>query len=374
MYSPFLSFLLLPLGAMAISNLVVFGDSYSDVGNFQRWTNGPVWSEHVAAAWNASLHSFAYSGAVCDNALYPNNTSIYYTTPSIMDQVEFYYTQHLNMDPSDTVYAFWVGVNDVHQMFKENPEMPPLESISACIAYQIETVHRLFNANQILLMNLPPMEKMPYFLNTLAADERRDAVITINKQLHQHVDALNSNYPRLSLDYIDVHSLLNDVIADPEPFGFVNTDGAYWDNCENYCNEKNMDQYVWWDRTHLTGGVHHVLGNSVLQAGSYAPSTTIPKKQTEKLLLKSESEIRSPIYRAVPHTGLILDMWEEMDDASQVIVPPKAPVMDQGMVPHQWMAMIVLITFGTIAALFFWRSMRRKQLQRHDYQVMKSEA
>lgn len=106
-----------------INNIIVFGDSYSDVGNNQRLTNGPVWSEHLAVGWNASLYSFAFSGAVCNNDMYSNQKQQKEEfIPSITDQVEMFYNQKtlkdLNME--ETAIIFWVGVNDVYKIFENN--------------------------------------------------------------------------------------------------------------------------------------------------------------------------------------------------------------------------------------------------------------
>jgi hypothetical protein len=103
-----------------IKNIVVFGDSYSDVGNKQRLTNGPLWSEHLAVGWNASLYSFAFSGAVCDNGMYPEQPSSESYIPSIIDQVEMYYKQNLQLNMKETAIVFWVGVNDVYKVFEKN--------------------------------------------------------------------------------------------------------------------------------------------------------------------------------------------------------------------------------------------------------------
>lgn len=80
-------------------------------------TNGPLWSENLAAAWDASLYSFAFSGAVCNNSVYPKQTSKQYI-PSIEDQLEMYYHQNLNLNPQETVVAIWVGVNDIYKTFE----------------------------------------------------------------------------------------------------------------------------------------------------------------------------------------------------------------------------------------------------------------
>ena len=124
-----LAFLLIPVIAAeeAVKNIVVFGDSFSDVGNKQRMTNGPVWSEYLAVGWNASLYSFAFSGAVCDNAMYKTEKNQEFI-PSITDQVEMYYNQHLALPSEETVFIIWVGVNDVYKIFAKDDSPEALET------------------------------------------------------------------------------------------------------------------------------------------------------------------------------------------------------------------------------------------------------
>jgi hypothetical protein len=90
-----------------------------DVGNSQRWSDGPLWSEYLAVGWNASLYSFAYSGSVCDTGIY-NSIAKEDRVPSLRDQLEAYYSLNLNLKPEETVYAFWFGVQDVYEMSKRH--------------------------------------------------------------------------------------------------------------------------------------------------------------------------------------------------------------------------------------------------------------
>lgn len=110
-----------------VNNIVVFGDSYSDVGNKQRLTNGPVWSEDLAVGWNASLYSFAFSGSVCNNDMYPSQKGADYI-PSITDQVEMFYNEHLKLNSTETVFIYWVGVNDVYKIFENENNEANLET------------------------------------------------------------------------------------------------------------------------------------------------------------------------------------------------------------------------------------------------------
>ncbi|KAG0052591.1 hypothetical protein BGZ89_003152 [Linnemannia elongata] len=70
-------------GNCHFDNLLVFGDSYSDIGNVYklsnkawplktydhgRFSNGPVWSEHVASHKHLKLKTYAFGGATTDSA------------------------------------------------------------------------------------------------------------------------------------------------------------------------------------------------------------------------------------------------------------------------------------------------------------------
>ena len=83
----------------------------TDVGNLQRQTNGPLWVEDVAYAWNVSVYNFAFGGATCDSDLYALDPSD--KSPSLRDQIEIYYDQKLDLKPEETIYAIWIGINDV---------------------------------------------------------------------------------------------------------------------------------------------------------------------------------------------------------------------------------------------------------------------
>lgn len=67
--------------------------------------------ENVAYAWNASVYNFAFGGATCDTDLYALDRSD--MSPSIRDQIEIYYDQKLDLKPEETVYAIWIGINDI---------------------------------------------------------------------------------------------------------------------------------------------------------------------------------------------------------------------------------------------------------------------
>ncbi|KAI9019562.1 hypothetical protein CLU79DRAFT_240706 [Phycomyces nitens] len=246
----------LPLACLGdiVKNLVVFGDS--NAGNFQRWTNGPVWSEDLAVGWNATLHSFAYTGATCDRARF-SSVMRHDDSPSIKDQVEMYYHQSFNHNPEETVYAIFVGASDIHKSFQQkvnSTSIPGLGPVVECIGQQVRNIRKLYGANRFLVFNVLPMEHMPFYKDSSLATSRGEAAEEFNRLLAKEVTKMNKHHHALALDLIDVHSLLSDLMAKPSDFGFKDASSAYLGQCRERCDGRDVDTYVWWDRTHLTGG------------------------------------------------------------------------------------------------------------------------
>ncbi|KAI9484698.1 hypothetical protein BDB00DRAFT_878539 [Zychaea mexicana] len=355
-----------------VKNLVVFGDSYSDLGNFHRWTNGPVWSENVAVAWNASLYSFAYTGSACDNELFPN-VSAADQMPSIRDQIEMFYNLDLNLDPTETVFAVWVGINDIQKSYQQSlgtDELPDFKNVALCIGQQLRNIRKVFHASRIMVFNVPPLERMPFFADN---DEHADkevwgqAAVELNRMLQNDVVSLNKHHHALELDLVDVHSLLSDIAADPPIFGFSDATHAYLDACQGACQDE-INDFVWWDRTHLTGGAHHVIANSILLAGSYAQSTSVDITLTnvQALLEDPKSRYRSPVYIPPPNTGLIDQIVQEMTKSTPSTIEVQQDLDDEYLLGASHLLNRVFIwstlVLAVAAVLFAWR--RQQQHRR----------
>ncbi|ORZ13605.1 hypothetical protein BCR42DRAFT_330429 [Absidia repens] len=206
----------------------------------------------------------------------------------------------------------------------------------------------------------------------------------VNAALKQQVTELNKKYGTLELDLIDAHSLLSDMVQNPATFGLTNTDRAYWDDCQGKCKNRGMDEYIWWDRTHLTGVVHHSIGNSILNAGSYAPPTSIEKAKVERLLLAPASNLRSPIYRAQANTGLLQQLLDDMEMPAAENEDDYVPIhnnnsnindqvsqKDQNHSVRRWSPLLVLITIMVGLGVLFWWKKRRSFNGNH--QLLKNE-
>ncbi|KAI8061515.1 uncharacterized protein B0P05DRAFT_557359 [Gilbertella persicaria] len=326
-----------PLATVAmgatVKNLVVFGDSNSDVGNGQRWSEGPNWSEYLALGWNASLYSFAFSGSVCDTRMYESISS-QDRVPSLRDQLEAYYTLGLNLKPEETVYAFWLGVQDVFEMTKRHGRQEPeYKEITDCIGQQLRAARKVFLSDRFLVLNLPPFEHMPYYQEDQSSLNKSQAAVEINRGLEKDVANLNKHHHALEMDYVDIHSLINDIIVDPSVFNFKEPLEPYLDTCYGKpdCTFNSVD-YIWWDQTHFTSGFHKSIAQSIIDAESYIPKVELTEQLEEKLQ-NPKSKFRSKKYTVKPFKGIVDEQARLYDIQKSKPIQPQQPPLEDDLDP-----------------------------------------
>ncbi|KAI7873210.1 uncharacterized protein EV154DRAFT_431105 [Mucor mucedo] len=124
---------------------------------------------------------------------------------------------------------------------------------------------------------------------------------------------MNKHSQHLELDRVDIHKLLDDIVDSPELFGLKNAHDSYWDTCQGLCAD-DIDSYVWWDKTHLTGGVHRLIANSILKAGSLAPETYLEDSVNVQELINqtTHTKFKSPKYKGAKSTGEINRIIEKL--------------------------------------------------------------
>src|SRR4051794_10258603 len=149
-------------------NLVVFGDSLSDIGNIAaqpfintpgpyywngRFSNGPVYAETLATglglpALNRSTASggtdYAYGGAKTTGTAFPDSLFV----KDIDDQVNAYLSSHNGS--ANTLYVVFAGANDL---------LDGQTNMSVPVGSLQPSMERLYpgGARQFLVINLPPL-------------------------------------------------------------------------------------------------------------------------------------------------------------------------------------------------------------------------
>jgi thermolabile hemolysin len=265
------------------SNLVVFGDSLSDVGNVEhnflvdipgpyywngRFSNGPIYAETLATglglpALNRSTASggndFAYGGAKTTGTGFPDNLVV----KDIDDQVAQYVSSRTAN--ATTLYIVFAGANDLNG--GQTNMSIPVGSLQT-------SMERLFaaGARQFLIINLPPLGYTPRYNgspSTITTYNTRSQ--QFNTTLATMAAGLKSNHPAIKLSQLDVYSLVNDARANPQLYGLTNISASAAPGLEpgdsSYDTTRlapNPNQYLFWDDLHPTTAVHLILGHRAL--------------------------------------------------------------------------------------------------------------
>lgn len=258
--------LLLPLSVFGapFDTVVMFGDSLSDNGNLYaadndavpsstyyqgRFSNGPVWVEYLAdeALLNCILVDNAFAGAETTGN----------PPPGLVQQVALF-TGAVPL-PDNALFIIWIGANDFlgggadYEASVDNIE-DALDALA------------LFGVENVLILNLPNLGATP---RMLALDPQEAAAATqltqaFNAELGSAIDDFIADNPDIIVYEMDIYSLFEDVLADPNQYGFTNATEV----SPNYTvpdNFDNSDGYVFWDDIHPTTETHEEIASQVYQ-------------------------------------------------------------------------------------------------------------
>lgn len=279
------------ISAAPLHNIVVFGDSLSDNGNLYelmqhqlpqsppyyegRFSNGPVWVEHVAAAYfptQPASHLFDYavggSGVSEDE-----DDEVLFT---LRKQVNNYLVSHKDQASADSLYVVWIGANNYLGLPEDTEKT--LKEVNDGIVHNL---NRLISkgAKHILLINLPNLGKTPAATEFDAADIMNYFAVEHNKRLAQAFNGLKQNNPEVEWFYFDLGSMFDDVIENPAKYGVTNTGGTCSNSTVDEFTKKSWlrmiasvkpkentdacDGYLFFDLVHPTAMAHKMIAENV---------------------------------------------------------------------------------------------------------------
>lgn len=239
----------------AFDQIVVFGDSLSDNGNAGRFSNGPVWVEHLAERLGLTLKpsrtggsNFAVGGARLDpqsgNTSLRAQASAYLGAPRSGGR-----SLHIVYGGGNDLLA---AVGDPQAQAMIETAVASLRSIVADLVGQ--------GATDILVPNLPGIGITP------AVQAKGSQAVPAGNQLagrfNAAVDRALSDFagsPGVRLHRLDVWQLAERLQADPAAAGFV--------DIANPCNQRpSCEGYLFWDNVHPTTQAHRRLADAAAQA------------------------------------------------------------------------------------------------------------
>jgi len=296
--------------AAAFETLVTFGDSYTDNGRLGYYINnggqapppgqmhsestttasgGLSWAQFAARGANAKLMDYAVSGAVCSNQIVARDFSyIGRTFPAILDdelpsfQADVpFKTLYPNRNAGNTVYAVWIGTNDLgFDAFLSDSEAPgkTISDLVDCVLSVFDAVYKT-GGRRFVLLNTGPLEKTPLYAppalgGTLDSQfwttKSQYNMTEYSQKIRQYSTSVNTMYthaveigmrlkdrwPKATFDLFDVHSLLSDIHAAPASFldAPANATG-YYHHCPpagSPCVDQpdSASGYLWYDELH----------------------------------------------------------------------------------------------------------------------------
>ncbi|MEM9752583.1 MAG: SGNH/GDSL hydrolase family protein [Planctomycetota bacterium] len=261
------------------SDVVVFGDSLSDVGNVRqrsrdvtfglfvtpddrydrgRFSNGSVWIERVADAldldastrsYRASGTNYAYGGAVAGTG-----SSNFGVVRNVGWQVDEYLLREARTPSADTLVVLWVGGNDF--LDGGTDTTGPTDDILGYLG-------RLYDAGarDFLVPNLPPLGQTPGFVGQPNTQASRDATaLAHNDYLAQELDAFGASRDGARVFELDVKTLFFDLLTDPASSGIVDTTTP----AINLPTDNDPSGFLFWDDVHPTATGHQLIADAAL--------------------------------------------------------------------------------------------------------------
>jgi phospholipase/lecithinase/hemolysin len=244
----------------AFDQLVVFGDSLSDIGNAGRFSNGPVWTERLAKALGLSLRpsdrggqNFAVGGALVEVGPH-----------SLRAQVDKFLK--LTPPPGSTLYIVWGGANDV---FAAMDQPDPLTDLNAAAASLQGIVTDLIahGASDLLVPNLPDVGITPEIRakGSKTVEEAGRLTQHLNLAVESKLKTLRPSTTKYRLYHLDVAAMARQALSDPESFGLSDTSTP--------CRESGRCRnHLFWDQIHPTTDAHARLAEAALDTIALQPT------------------------------------------------------------------------------------------------------
>jgi outer membrane lipase/esterase len=289
--------------AASFSEAIVFGDSLSDSGNYftqfggmsmqpyetenvpsapyaiggHHFTNGATWVEQLTKELhipNSGSPSEVSPGLFRNYAVGRSRARAVlldgvFSEVNLTTQVDSFLADEDDQAPGAALYIIWIGSNDVADaLFAPNPA----EIMGAALLNTFTQIQRLYahGARHFLILNMPDFALTPRVLDVVSVypvpvqefllQNISLASVGYNQALAGNLAFMQSVLPDMDVISLDVFSVLNDIVANPELYGLEIVDEA----CiipdtqgQAYCS--NWGRYLFWDAQHPTREGHSII-------------------------------------------------------------------------------------------------------------------
>ena len=255
------------------SAIYVFGDSYCDVGNIYlatsgaippapyykgRFSNGPIWIEHVAGSLALPMKpslaggtDYAFGGAWA-TAPQPAEGQV---IPDVPQQVELYLKAHGGKADPKALYILEGGGNDILNTKSGSPVELGYKVAVALAGGEL--LLRQAGATHFVVPDLLDVSLLPEGQGASASFEHA-AVLAANESLNELL-LLEDYLEGIDILRVDVFSLMNSVKADPTHYGFTNITTP----CLTTSICADPDHTLFWDAEHPSEFGHSLFATNL---------------------------------------------------------------------------------------------------------------
>ncbi|CAO3654416.1 unnamed protein product [Mucor fragilis] len=269
---------LVALSASAVSatvdRVVVFADSYTDNGNDYehsqfppsppyyegRFSNGPTWLEYVAKDVSIPVENHGYGGATTDVAdAYSKFNG--WTVPGLKQQVATLESS----GTADSLYIIEIGYNDLNSII--NPDQYNVvnknytyQKVGQNVVSAVKDIVTKYHAKDFAFFNVAPFDKWP-----VIKDADKPKAKKMIDDYNDYVEGEIKKIAGINTTFYDLHSWLEEKIANPAPLGLSVTNGPCAWGIGNTTACDDPDKHFFWDSYHPEAKVHKAWGEWALQ-------------------------------------------------------------------------------------------------------------
>lgn len=282
--------------AATVTQVIAFGDSYSDNGQAKkisseivhasnkpkgayekpsaklywqgRYSNGNTAVEVMAKKLGVPLTNYATGGATTGKYNY-SDWMDYLGNTGVLGQIN-QFKNSLNGKKADpkALYFIFASANDYFKFI--DYEMPgKVEAIADEAVDNIKTDVRELSklgAKNFFVVNSSDLTLVPYEITMHRTELARRFTQTVNENLPKALEPLES-YSDVSITIFDMPKISDEIFKNKDRYGLTNLN----DPCQaTYPEVKpaklNSNEYYFWDEWHYTSTIHKILGEKMYES------------------------------------------------------------------------------------------------------------
>ncbi|THW28297.1 lysophospholipase A [Aureobasidium pullulans] len=246
---------------------------------------GPNWVEYLTGcglkpgltsplSCKTQLWDFAFGGADISTKYTPRHHNYTVMLEEQVQQFLTYAQPTLSkiVDPSKTLVAFWIGINDINDSANYSVDFPSFyDQLISTLFASVQSVYDIGYRN-FLFMNLPPLDRTPGNVLKATPSPNTTMINWWDSSLTSHMHTFAANNPSANPFTFDVNTFLNNVLDHPDKYNIKNVTGYCASYNQPYINQAPesygclpLDEYAWFNNGHMTSHVHEILAKEVAQ-------------------------------------------------------------------------------------------------------------